>query len=120
MKKETITLILLLSLIAFSNAASVQFIDAVGIGNGTLKISSPDNTFLYSLNSTEQFEAQNGTAYILDYQAAGLTQAKQETGINFHGLKALISYFSDLEHLANLLVFSLVLILLLLGVMGKL
>lgn len=120
MKKETITLILLFALIATASASSIQFIDAVGIGNSTLKISSPDNSGAIVLNSSERFEAANGTAYILDYQSAGLTQVKHETGLNFAGLKALLSYFSDIEHFGNLLLFLFVMILLILGVAGKL
>ena len=119
-KFPIIVLLLLLLLAANAQASNIQFIDAGGIGQGQLTVYAPNNTQITALNSSELFEALNGTAYILDYQASGLTTVKEETGLNFTGLKFLISYYSDFEHFGNFCVLCLCILLLLLGVMGKL
>jgi hypothetical protein len=119
-RKIALILLLIILLISSANAANIQFIDAGGIGKGQLTVFAPNNTQITALNSSELFEASNGTAYILDYQASGLTTVKEETGFNFAGLKFLISYYSDFENLGNICVLCLCLLLLLLGVMGKL
>jgi len=107
-------------LISSVSAANIQFIDAGGLGKGYLSVFAPNNTQITVLNSTEQFDAHNGTAYIIDYQSSGLTTVKEESGFNFTGIKFLIAYYSDFNHLGNLCVLILCVILLLLGVMGKL
>jgi len=119
-RKTTLILLLIILLVSSANAASIQFVDAAGLGKGYLAISSPDNTPIISLNSSELFEASNGTAYILDYQASGLTTVNDEAGFNLAGLKFLISYYSDFEHFGNFCVLALCILLLLLGVMAKL
>lgn len=119
-RKTAIILILIVLLISSVNAANIQFIDAGGLGKGYLSVFAPNNTQITALNSSEQFEAINGTAYILDYQASGLTTVKEESGLHFTGLKFLISYYSNIDHFGNLCVMVICILLLLLGVMGKL
>lgn len=121
MRKVNIVIILLfLLIVSCADAASIQFIDNAGIKNGTLSVLSPANVRITDLNSTELFEAGNDTAYILDYQQSGLTTVKHESEFKFSGLRFLLTFYTNWEHFGDLCIFLLCVILLLLGVLGKL
>jgi len=115
-KKSLILLVLIIALI-FSNcvqAASISFIDSAYVNNGTLKISAPNGDPLDTLvNSTQVFEVNNQSAYMLDYQAGGLFQLNQEkfwsyedgnwTGPEFNAAHFYISWFGQLPNIVNTL-----------------
>jgi hypothetical protein len=105
--KSAVLLISVLLLIAgnFVSAASVTFIDSAYIGNGTLKISSPDNTEIIRLNSTESLEMHNGTAYMLDFKPSGFISLDKETNfVTFPSAEFLIAFFSNPINLIEILV----------------
>jgi hypothetical protein len=108
-KHKNIVLLITICLLLLGNfvsAATVTFVDAAYIKNGTLSISSPGGNPITALNTTESAELQNGTAYMIDYQPNGYQKLNAEAigGFGFPTLQFLIAFFSDPVNLITLLV----------------
>ena len=124
-KQKNLILLALLVISLLTNAvsaSSIKFVDAAYLGNGTLTVTDPEGKLLTVLvNSSQSFDADNVTAYMLDYQAGGLYGLHQEvffkwnngnfTGPEFNGLRFYIDWFT--VPLNFLMAFWLVLLILL-------
>jgi hypothetical protein len=109
MEKRNLLLIafLIISILSTTvSASNIKFIDAAYLGNGTLTITDPEGNLLTILmNSTQVFEVNNTSAYMMDYQAGGLYGLHQEvffkwndgnfTGPEFNGLHFYLSWFAN-------------------------